>query len=124
MFGIFSKVNSISTDELSQEIRNGGQVIDVREPYEFNRGHIIGARNIPLGQIDSISLAQDKKYFVICQSGMRSRKAYKILRKKELMLQTLMGECLRGKEKRNEKENCHYRRSSWRDVRSYKTSSS
>lgn len=99
MFGIFSKVNSISTDELSQEIRNGGQVIDVREPYEFNRGHIIGARNIPLGQIYSISLAQDKKYFVICQSGTRSRKAYKILRKKGINVTNINGGMLAWKGK-------------------------
>ncbi|QQC74200.1 rhodanese-like domain-containing protein [Lactococcus garvieae] len=36
---------------------------------------------MPLGQVSGASLVPGKKYFVICQSGMRSKKASKILSK-------------------------------------------
>lgn len=84
MFGLFTKIKSITTTELATHLRNNQtkeKVIDVREPYEYKKGHIRGAINIPLGQVSGASLVPGKKYFVICQSGMRSKKASKILSK-------------------------------------------
>ena len=84
MFGLFTKIKSITTTELATHLRNNQtkeEVIDVREPYEYKKGHIRGAINIPLGQVSGASLVPGKKYFVICQSGMRSKKASKILSK-------------------------------------------
>ncbi|WP_270316063.1 rhodanese-like domain-containing protein [Lactococcus petauri] len=83
MFGLFTKIKSITT-ELATHLRNNQtkeEVIDVREPYEYKKGHIRGAINIPLGQVSGASLVPGKKYFVICQSGMRSKKVSKILSK-------------------------------------------
>lgn len=91
MFG-FSKVNSISPDDLAQKLQqNKTQLIDVREVNEFRSGHIKGARNIPLSQIDRFSTTSSNKIYVICQSGMRSKKAYKILEKKGLDVTNVMG---------------------------------
>ncbi|PCR99592.1 rhodanese-like domain-containing protein [Lactococcus fujiensis] len=91
MFG-FSKVNSISPDDLAQKLQqNKTQLIDVREVNEFRSGHIKGARNIPLSQIDRFSTTSSSKIYVICQSGMRSKKAYKILEKKGLDVTNVMG---------------------------------
>ena len=84
MFGLFTKIKSITTTELATHLRNNQtkeEVIDVREPYEYKKGHIRGAINIPLGQVSGASLVPGKKYFVICQSGMRSKKACKVLSK-------------------------------------------
>lgn len=52
------------------------QLIDVREQQEFDRGHIRGARNIPLTQMkQNISaLRPDKPVYLYCQ------KLYKILK--------------------------------------------
>lgn len=52
-------------------------VIDVREPREFQRGHIPGARLLPLPQIlrDPSLLANEKKIVFICQGGRRSQRA-------------------------------------------------
>ena len=84
MFGLFTKIKSITTTELATHLRNNQtkeEVIDVREPDEYKKGHIRGAINIPLGQVSGASLVAGKKYFVICQSGMRSKNASKILSK-------------------------------------------
>lgn len=53
-------------------------MIDVREPAEYQQGHIPGARLIPLGTIDDTVTAKlpDKKkpLIVYCRSGVRSKK--------------------------------------------------
>ena len=54
MLGLFKKIKSISISELSEELKKGSQLIDVREPYEFKKGHINGARNIPHQKIKNI----------------------------------------------------------------------
>lgn len=56
-------------------------LIDVRETYEFKKGYIPGAVNIPLSQIkDRIDeIPKDKNIFLYCHSGMRSRQAARIL---------------------------------------------
>lgn len=78
----FQKIPHISTLELQQLLMSDKHIelIDVREPFEFQNGHIAGAKNRPLGQITGFN--SPKKVFVICQSGNRSRKATKILLKK------------------------------------------
>lgn len=81
MFEFFKKIKSISPVEVSNELKKGTQLIDVRETHEFQNGHIKGARNIPLSKLREHVLAKNKKYLLICQSGMRSKKAYKILNK-------------------------------------------
>ena len=48
MFEFFKKIKSISPAEVSNELKKGTQLIDVREAHEFQNGHIKGARNIPL----------------------------------------------------------------------------
>lgn len=52
-------------------------VIDVRESFEHAYGHIEGAILMPLATIPTQLERLDKsqKYFVICQSGMRSSNA-------------------------------------------------
>lgn len=59
------------------------QLIDVREQNEFDRGHIRGARNIPLTQLkQSINaLRPDKPVYLYCQNTTRSSRAAQILKK-------------------------------------------
>jgi uncharacterized protein len=57
-------------------------VIDVREPYEYKEGHAEVAKNVPLSQLKErlSEIPKDKKVYVICRSGRRSRVALRILR--------------------------------------------
>lgn len=68
-------------------IKNGAQVIDVRSNSEFQSGHINGAINIPLQDLqNNISkLKKDKPVITCCASGMRSASAKNILKSNEFV---------------------------------------
>jgi len=56
--------------------RDKAVVIDVREPAEFATGHLVGARNIPVGELEA-KLANSVKnkalpLILVCRSGARS----------------------------------------------------
>ena len=76
--GLFgTKDNTI----LSEAIKNGAYLVDVRMPSEFSAGSIKGAVNIPLGQLQNqMSKMKGKKNIVVfCRSGARSSQAKSIL---------------------------------------------
>jgi rhodanese-related sulfurtransferase len=52
-------------------------LIDVREPDEHAREHIAGARNVPLGRIDSVlsEIPESQRIVFHCQSGRRAAEA-------------------------------------------------
>ncbi|OJH61820.1 rhodanese-like domain-containing protein [Bacillus subtilis] len=58
------------------------QLIDVREPNEFEGGHILGARNIPLSQLKQSKneIRQAKPVYLYCQNRVRSGRAAPTLR--------------------------------------------
>jgi rhodanese-related sulfurtransferase len=65
--------------------RDKAVVIDVCEPGEYAAGHIVGSKNIPLGQLES-KLATTVKnkalpLVLVCQSGKRSGSAAAIAKK-------------------------------------------
>lgn len=77
-------VRQITTADLKLEMNDKNkQFIDVRTPAEFKARNIHGFKNIPLHQLTEKAngLSKDKEVIVICQSGMRSNKASKILKK-------------------------------------------
>lgn len=61
------------------------QLIDVREPNEFERGHIRGARNIPLTQLKQslAAIRPDRPVYLYCQNHNRSTRAAHILYKND-----------------------------------------
>lgn len=69
-----------------EEFRAGyrkSQLIDVREPNEYEGGHILGARNIPLSQLKQrkSEIRPDKPVYLYCQNNVRSGRAAQTLRK-------------------------------------------
>ena len=59
-------------------------LIDVRNDYEFQAGHIGGARNIPVEKIkNTVNYVHnmDTPIFTYCETGQRSLKAVKALKK-------------------------------------------
>ena len=65
--------------------REKGVVIDVCEPTEFAAGHVGGAKNIPLNQLESKLAGAVKNkalpLILVCQSGGRSNRAVAIAKK-------------------------------------------
>ncbi len=61
-------------------------IIDVRTPDEYSQGHIEGAVNISLSDINNfekyLTLSKDSQIILYCQSGNRSAIAIQILDKK------------------------------------------
>lgn len=58
------------------------ELIDVRTPAEFAAAHVPGARNLPLDRLDPAVVAAEARtgpLHVICQGGIRSRKACELL---------------------------------------------
>jgi adenylyltransferase/sulfurtransferase len=72
-------VTEIQPSQLAQRLQRGEklEIIDVREPYEWQIGHIPGARLVPLGRIaDEIPrLDKRRETILYCKVGGRSLKA-------------------------------------------------
>ena len=74
-------IKEISAAELHSCLQSGAQLIDVREPSEFEGGHVPRAISIPLASVpenvEQFRSATD--VYVICQSGARSMRACEFL---------------------------------------------
>lgn len=75
--------HTIDNQVLADRLKNGNvcTIVDVREPAEYEFGHIPGAVSIPFGQLKDRMGELDKEddIFVICRSGNRSDYACKVL---------------------------------------------
>ena len=86
LFPVLSSGNGLNPQDMVQLMnREKATVIDVCEPDEFARGHVIGAKNLPLGQLED-KLAQMVKnksshVIMVCQVGARSARAAATARK-------------------------------------------
>jgi len=69
--------NEVTINELEQAIQDGAFVLDVREDWEFENGHVPNAHHIPLSDVPDrlAELPKDASIWVICQSGGRSMTA-------------------------------------------------
>lgn len=64
--------------------REKGVLIDVSEPEEYAKGHAVGARNIPFGQLEGHKSLPSNKALplvVVCPTGARAGRAAGMLRK-------------------------------------------
>ena len=74
---------ALTFQTVQTDISNGGQLLDVRTPEEFTNGHIEGAINLSLQEIEAGKLptaAKDKTVYVYCRSGNRSAQATTVLK--------------------------------------------
>ncbi|WP_165423561.1 rhodanese-like domain-containing protein [Ktedonosporobacter rubrisoli] len=76
---------TIGTDEAKKMIEAGTRVIDVRQPAEWDRGHIAEAELVPLNGIyafgkalKELNLPADEDVIFVCASGQRSAAASEI----------------------------------------------
>ncbi len=68
---------------------NDHPLIDVRTSEEFQAGHIPGAVNIPLDQIEKTDIESGSNLY--CRSGRRSGIAQKLLKEKGISTNNLGG---------------------------------
>ena len=78
-----SPVPEIGPREAAARLQQGeAVVIDVREPAEYEAGHVPGARHIPQCQLaDRLAeVPRDREVVVVCRSGMRSLRCAQFLK--------------------------------------------
>jgi rhodanese-related sulfurtransferase len=82
--GLRANVPEISVQELKQKLdrHESIELIDVREPFEYEIARIDGAKLIPLGELSRRlnEIRRDGQAIVHCHSGVRSAQAVEILR--------------------------------------------
>jgi rhodanese-related sulfurtransferase len=75
----------VSAADAVRLINKGALVIDVRKPEEFQAGHIVNARNVPLDRVqqddDAIKKQKNKILLAVCGDGSTSGRAAGHLRK-------------------------------------------
>jgi len=81
-FNIYNTMKEVTVKELKELIDSQAdfQLIDVREPFEYEVSDI-GGLNIPLAGIviEADKLAKDKPVIIQCRSGKRSAQAVMLL---------------------------------------------
>jgi rhodanese-related sulfurtransferase len=72
-----SDERQIDPKRASELIESGAMVIDVRDPEEYEAGHIAGARHVPLERLSAETAGGDQSGPVVfyCRSGDRSTSA-------------------------------------------------
>jgi rhodanese-related sulfurtransferase len=82
----FGSVPEVDPEGLAAELRGGAPpvLLDVRTPTEFARGHLAGARNVPVtalrAALGELGLAPGTRVVAICLSAHRSPPAVRLLR--------------------------------------------
>lgn len=77
-------INIYELNEI-RRINSNTILLDVRSPQEYNEGYLNSSINIPLYELEMCCdcKLKDKEQVIVvyCQSGIRSKKAIKILKK-------------------------------------------
>ena len=72
-------------ERVKEMLNNGAVIIDVRTPGEFQGGHVVGSKNIPLqevgGKVNKLKKI-NKPIVLCCASGNRSGQATNFLKSK------------------------------------------
>ena len=87
--------NPLRPDELSQEMEQGAQVIDLRSPALYQGSHIEGAVNIPTEQLrDNLDkLDRDRIILLACKTGLNGYFMERMLTQRGFKARNLMGGC-------------------------------
>jgi phage shock protein E len=83
LYLVFARGREIQGAEARKLVAAGGRLLDVRSPAEYAGGHLPGAVNIPVQELDR-RLAEvgppDGEVILYCRSGSRSARAAATLR--------------------------------------------
>jgi rhodanese-related sulfurtransferase len=74
-------VSEVTIEELESALQSGARLVDVREPDEYEAGHVTGAVLVPLATVpDALDqFPSGETTYVICKSGGRSYRACEFL---------------------------------------------
>ena len=74
--------STITSEQAAQRVKAGAYLLDVRSPAEFAEGHLAGARNVPVEELEGTlsSLPVDRSRAIVLV-GARGPRAREILRR-------------------------------------------
>lgn len=78
---LFSPIKQVTPTELTMQVnRSNAVIVDIRAEADFNKGHITGAKHLPLADIEKQQVASLEKHkaepiILVCQAGMSAQKA-------------------------------------------------
>jgi len=83
----------VSVDDLATAIETGAWVLDVREPDEFEAGHVPAAHHVPLATVaDNLALIPTNEVvYCVCKAGGRSMKAATMLEERGYQVVSVAG---------------------------------
>lgn len=84
-------MKNITVEELKTKLSENIRVIDVREGYEYSNGHVPGAINIPMSEIEGRVSEIKEEDYIICQSGARSTNVCQWLEMQGLTITNVQG---------------------------------
>lgn len=75
------EIATITAEELRNRLQSDSPpiIVDVREPDEYETGHIEGALLQPLGTVERLDFDHGTEIVLVCRSGKRSGSAYEKL---------------------------------------------
>jgi rhodanese-related sulfurtransferase len=87
------ETTELEPERVAEALAEGWQVIDVREPYEREAGHIAGTRHVELSQLaaEASTLDPERPVIFYCRVGNRSAMATDAFRASGLIAYNLSG---------------------------------
>lgn len=70
-----SAVRNVDVETAHARFLSGALLLDVREPEEWEAGHVEGTTHAPLGGLDAGAYPAHREILTLCRSGGRSSKA-------------------------------------------------
>jgi rhodanese-related sulfurtransferase len=85
--------HALALDVAVELIEAGATLIDVRRPYEFEAGHLAGARNIEMNELTAHAeeIPRDRALLFYCRTGNRSSMAVEAFREAGYDAHNLVG---------------------------------
>jgi len=85
--------NDVQQVSWGQVAASGALLVDVREPKEFEAGHVAGALSVPLSKLRSRlhELPRDREIWLYCGVGLRSYNACRVLLQNGFLVRNISG---------------------------------
>jgi rhodanese-related sulfurtransferase len=83
-FLVLKRRGTVSSADARRLVEEGARLVDVRTPDEFTAGHLPGAINIPVQDLERRMAeleAKEKPIVLYCRSGFRSGSAARMLKR-------------------------------------------